>query len=177
MAWPNSRCMRSFASLRMTTSMDEIQSDITIRKPRRARRRSFCTTGGRCSATWVKVPSRNSIGWWKSQVRGWRGLWPMFLSSLVSAGWLRTGRGRRRGVAVSWPANPKDPCTERAIILNVYTELEFRKRGIARQVMQAILAWIKERGLRSVNLHASAEGRGLYEKLGFAATNEMRLRF
>jgi hypothetical protein len=26
-------------------------------------------------------------------------------------------------------------------------------------------------------LHASAEGRPLYEKLGFEATNEMRLRF
>ena len=44
-------------------------------------------------------------------------------------------------------------------------------------MMQTILAWIKERGLRAVNLHASAEGRGLYEKLGFEATNEMRLRF
>jgi len=31
--------------------------------------------------------------------------------------------------------------------------------------------------LRSVNLHASDEGRTLYEKLGFAPTNEMRLKF
>jgi GNAT superfamily N-acetyltransferase len=76
-----------------------------------------------------------------------------------------------------WPANPKDPCTERAVILNVYTEPEFRKRGIARQVMLTILAWIKEHGLRGVNLHSSSEGRALYEKLGFEATNEMRLRF
>jgi len=76
-----------------------------------------------------------------------------------------------------WPANPKDPCTERAVILNVYTEPEFRKRGIARQIMLTILAWVRERGLQSVNLHASDEGRPLYEKLGFAATNEMRLRF
>jgi GNAT superfamily N-acetyltransferase len=76
-----------------------------------------------------------------------------------------------------WPAHPKDPCTERAIILNVYTEPEFRKRGIAREIMLAILAWVKEQGLRSVNLHASVEGRKLYEKLGFEATNEMRLRF
>ncbi len=76
-----------------------------------------------------------------------------------------------------WPANPKDACTERAVILNVYTEPEFRKRGIARQIMVTILAWIKQRGLRAVNLHASAEGRRLYEKLGFTATNEMRLRF
>src|SRR5437660_7428156 len=33
----------------------------------------------------------------------------------------------------SWPANPKDPCTQRAVILNVYNEPEFRKLGIARQ--------------------------------------------
>jgi len=76
-----------------------------------------------------------------------------------------------------WPANPKDPCTERAVILNVYTEPEFRKHGIARQIMLTILAWIKGRGLHSVNLHASDEGRLLYEKLGFKATNEMRLKF
>jgi GNAT superfamily N-acetyltransferase len=76
-----------------------------------------------------------------------------------------------------WPANPKDPCTERAVILNVYTEKEFRKRGIARQIMLAIMAWIKKRGLRGVNLHASDEGRRLYKKLGFEVTNEMRLRF
>jgi GNAT superfamily N-acetyltransferase len=76
-----------------------------------------------------------------------------------------------------WPANPTDPCTERAVILNVYTEPEFRKRGIAREVMLTILEWLKQRGFRAVNLHASAEGRPLYEKLGFEATNEMRLKF
>jgi GNAT superfamily N-acetyltransferase len=82
------------------------------------------------------------------------------------------------GVLLSpWPANPFDPCTERAVILNVYTEVEFRRRGIAREVMQVILAWAEARGLRGVNLHASDEGRVLYEKLGFVQTNEMRLRF
>ena len=80
------------------------------------------------------------------------------------------------GVLLSpWPANPKDPCTERAIILNVYTEPEFRRRGVARQIMQVILTWLKARGLRSVNLHASDEGRPLYQALGFEPTNEMRL--
>ena len=96
--------------------------------------------------------------------------------------WLATdGAGRVAGgggVLLSpWPANPHDPCTERAVILNVYTEPEFRRRGVARQVMAAILAWMKAYGLRGVNLHASAEGRALYEKLGFEATNEMRLKF
>jgi GNAT superfamily N-acetyltransferase len=76
-----------------------------------------------------------------------------------------------------WPANPKDPCTQRAVVLNVYTEAEFRKRGIAQQIMVTILEWLKQQGFRAVNLHASAEGRPLYERLGFEATNEMRLKF
>jgi GNAT superfamily N-acetyltransferase len=76
-----------------------------------------------------------------------------------------------------WPPSPHYPCTQRAVILNVYTEPEFRRRGIARQVMLAILAWVKEQGFGAVNLHASQEGRPLYESLGFEATNEMRLKF
>jgi GNAT superfamily N-acetyltransferase len=91
------------------------------------------------------------------------------------------GSGRACGgggvLLCPWPANPKDPCSQRAVILNVYTEPEFRKQGIARQIMLTILAWVKQQGLHSVNLHASDEGRSLYEKLGFEATNEMRLRF
>jgi len=91
------------------------------------------------------------------------------------------GKGRVAGgggvLLCPWPANPKDPCTQRAVILNVYTEPEFRKRGIARQIMLTILEWLKGRGLRAVNLHASVEGRPLYETLGFEATNEMRLKF
>jgi hypothetical protein len=43
--------------------------------------------------------------------------------------------------------------------------------------MLTILEWLKQRGFRAVNLHASREGRPLYEKLGFEATNEMRLKF
>jgi GNAT superfamily N-acetyltransferase len=77
----------------------------------------------------------------------------------------------------SWPANPKDPCTERAVILNVYTEPQFRRQGVARQIMLAILAWIEAQGFKSANLHSSREGRVLYERLGFEPTSEMRLRF
>jgi GNAT superfamily N-acetyltransferase len=91
------------------------------------------------------------------------------------------GAGRVAGgggvLLCPWPANPKDPCTQRAMILNVYTEPEFRKQGIARQIMLTILAWARQQGLRSVNLHASKEGRPLYEKMGFEPTNEMRLWF
>src|ERR1039458_5353641 len=89
--------------------------------------------------------------------------------------WLAVdGSGRVAGgggvLLCPWPANPHDPCTERAVILNVYTEQEFRRRGVARRVMAAILAWIKAYGLRGANLHASDDGRRLYEELGSVAT-------
>ena len=62
------------------------------------------------------------------------------------------------------------------IILNVYTEVAWRRRGIAEQLVRACLAWAQERGVERIVLHASAEGRRLYEKLGFVQTNEMRLQ-
>jgi GNAT superfamily N-acetyltransferase len=97
-------------------------------------------------------------------------------------GWLaENNSGRVTGgggvLLCPWPASPKDPLLRRAIILNVYTEPEFRQRGIARRIMVTILGWLKEQGFLSVSLHASDEGRHLYEELGFEATNEMRLRF
>jgi uncharacterized protein (DUF1330 family) len=40
--------------------------------------------------------------------------------------------------------------------------------------MQHVLAWARHERLDRLVLHASAEGRRLYEGLGFVATNEMR---
>ena len=64
----------------------------------------------------------------------------------------------------------------RGNILNVYTNANFRRRGLARALMQAALDWCKQNGIDTVILHASPSGRSLYESMGFAATNEMRLR-
>ena len=63
-----------------------------------------------------------------------------------------------------------------AIIQNVYTEPEWRRRGVARLLMQEIISWSRKTGIDSLVLHASDEGRPLYEKLGFIATTEMRFR-
>jgi ribosomal protein S18 acetylase RimI-like enzyme len=62
-----------------------------------------------------------------------------------------------------------------AIILNVYVEPGWRRRGVAEALMRAVLDALAERGIRRVVLHASADGRRLYERLGFVPTNEMRL--
>jgi GNAT superfamily N-acetyltransferase len=64
---------------------------------------------------------------------------------------------------------------EEACVLNVYTEPEHRRRGLARRLMQEILAWCRGRAITRIALHASDAGRPLYESLGFMQTNEMRL--
>jgi GNAT superfamily N-acetyltransferase len=64
---------------------------------------------------------------------------------------------------------------QQALIVNVYTEPEWRRQGVAERLVQHILDWCRDRRIASTVLHASAQGRTLYEKLGFAPTNEMRL--
>lgn len=61
-----------------------------------------------------------------------------------------------------------------AIVLNVYTEPAWRRRGLAAILMQRVLDWASANGVKSLVLHASDSGRPLYEKLGFVPTNEMR---
>jgi GNAT superfamily N-acetyltransferase len=74
-----------------------------------------------------------------------------------------------------WPAHPYDLECRRATILNVYTYPDHRRQGIARRLMQTMIDWCKHQGFARVNLHASADGRHLYEALGFEPSNEMRL--
>lgn len=78
-------------------------------------------------------------------------------------------------VIMDWPAHPREPRDSKAMILNMYTEREFRRQGIARRVMQAMIDWCRDNGYRTVALHASSEGRPLYASLGFEPSNEMRL--
>jgi GNAT superfamily N-acetyltransferase len=61
-----------------------------------------------------------------------------------------------------------------ALIVNVYCEPEHRRRGLARALMAALLDWSKRERIANVVLHASRDGRPLYESLGFVQTNEMR---
>jgi GNAT superfamily N-acetyltransferase len=76
-----------------------------------------------------------------------------------------------------WVPGPTDASTRRAVIYNVYTEPEYRRRGLARILMNKALKWCRTQGIRTVTLHASDKGRKLYELLGFEQTDEMRLEF
>lgn len=61
-----------------------------------------------------------------------------------------------------------------ALVLNVYVDANWRRRGVAEALMRTLLADLDARGIRRIVLHSSDEGRRLYERLGFVQTNEMR---
>ena len=76
---------------------------------------------------------------------------------------------------VQWIPGCDDPGTRRAWVHGIYTEPEFRRRGLGRRLMECIVTWCRDNGCRAVLLHATEQGRPIYESLGFRASNEMRL--
>src|SRR5579862_7987262 len=78
-------------------------------------------------------------------------------------------------VVVPWPGGGFRSRPRRAWILNIYVHRDWRRRGLARAIMKALIEWCRSQEFDCVCLHASREGRPLYEQLGFVATNEMRL--
>src|SRR5690349_19566615 len=65
------------------------------------------------------------------------------------------------------------PSGPQGLILNMYTEPAWRRRGLASLLMETMIQWSRDHGVASLVLHASSMGRPLYEQLGFADTNEM----
>lgn len=66
-----------------------------------------------------------------------------------------------------------DPTVE-AHIQNVFIEQPHRRRGAGRQLMEYIIKWAKDKGIKRMSLHTSEDGKALYESLGFSYTKEMR---
>src|SRR4030095_16353264 len=82
----------------------------------------------------------------------------------------RGGRGGRRAGGADHPLGapaPRYPGRQLAFVYNVYTEPAHRRRGVARLLMDAIHAWCREHDVSSVALNASADGRPLYEAMGY----------
>jgi GNAT superfamily N-acetyltransferase len=94
--------------------------------------------------------------------------------------WLaEESRGRIVGgggiLIADWPGYPGENHAKRAWILNMYTEPQARRRGIAKQLLETLQGWCRIEGFSAVSLHASPAGRPLYETAGFQPTNEMKL--
>jgi len=58
----------------------------------------------------------------------------------------------------------------------MYTEPDFRRRGLATRIVREAVAWCRSAGFRSMRLHASRAGRRVYAKLGWERTWEYALR-
>jgi N-acetyltransferase len=110
------------------------------------------------------------------------------LASGEYIGWLASPKSEPgsiiAGAGVQLRKVPPHPCRpsrdgafaqgRHAIVVNVFTEPEWRRRGVARLVMEEILRWARAEKLDRLVLHASDEARSLYDRMGFVATNEMR---
>jgi GNAT superfamily N-acetyltransferase len=70
------------------------------------------------------------------------------------------------------PPSPKDLTTTRGHLYNVSTEPTFRRRGLAKACVIALLDWYRdETDAGQIELHATEQGDSLYRALGFADTS------
>ena len=59
------------------------------------------------------------------------------------------------------------PTGLRAHLMNVYTKSEYRRKGIAKEMIELLLDEAKEKGVTEISLNATEMGRPLYKALGF----------
>jgi GNAT superfamily N-acetyltransferase len=108
-----------------------------------------------------------------------------WLDSGDYVGWLATpadqpemvvgGAGVQLQPILPRPVNPSTVGEGRqGTVVNVFTEPQWRRRGVAGLLMKEIITWSKDEHLDRLLLHASDEGRSVYERLGFIPGNEMR---
>ena len=69
-----------------------------------------------------------------------------------------------------------NPTGKKAYIMNMYTNPDYRRRGIAFKTLDLLVTDAKEKGITAISLEATDMGRPLYEKYGFIKmNNEMEL--
>ena len=63
--------------------------------------------------------------------------------------------------------SPASPTGEEGYVVNVYTLPDWRRRGVGSALMEALLEESRRLHLCRLRLHATWEGRKLYERFGF----------
>ncbi|MFF3326805.1 GNAT family N-acetyltransferase [Streptomyces sp. NPDC002889] len=71
------------------------------------------------------------------------------------------------------PGNPEGTS---GYVFSVATDEDMRRRGYSRACTEGLLGWFRERGVRRIDLRASAEGEPLYASLGFVRTPDPAMR-
>jgi GNAT superfamily N-acetyltransferase len=85
--------------------------------------------------------------------------------------------GGAGAVLLDWGPTRANPGGQMARIVNVFTVQALRGRGMARELLQAVMRQCEALGVREFNLGATPQGRSLYRSLGFEDYQaEMRRR-
>ena len=64
------------------------------------------------------------------------------------------------------------PTGNRAHLMNVYTNKNYRRQGIAKQMVSLLIEEAKSKGATEISLDATEDGRPLYKSLGFTENKE-----
>ena len=64
------------------------------------------------------------------------------------------------------------PTGKRAHLMNVYTRQEYRRRGIARKMVELLIDESWKAGATEISLDTTESGRPFYESMGFADSTE-----
>lgn len=65
-----------------------------------------------------------------------------------------------------------NPSGKKAYVMNMYTNPEYRRKGIAYKTLDLLINDAKEKGIDFISLEATDMGRPLYEKYGFVKMND-----
>jgi ribosomal protein S18 acetylase RimI-like enzyme len=65
------------------------------------------------------------------------------------------------------PPSFTNPTGELVYVTNVYTKDEYRRQGLATKLVTLVLEDARSRGYSFAQLHASEDGKSVYERLGF----------
>ncbi|HIU75663.1 MAG TPA: GNAT family N-acetyltransferase [Candidatus Pelethocola excrementipullorum] len=65
-----------------------------------------------------------------------------------------------------------NPTGNKAYIMNIYTNPDYRRMGIAHKILDFLVSASREKGISAICLEATDMGRPLYENYGFIAMND-----
>ncbi|HUK79609.1 MAG TPA: GNAT family N-acetyltransferase [Nitrososphaerales archaeon] len=94
---------------------------------------------------------------------------------------VRTTDGEVVGSGCIWLREEQPRPTDMRLVvpylMSMYTVKRYRRQGVASLIVNGALKWCRKQEYDRVVLHASKEGRSVYEGLGFEPSNEMRVKF
>ena len=63
------------------------------------------------------------------------------------------------------------PTGKRAHLMNVYVKKDFRRKGLAKKMLELLIEEAKSRKVTEISLDATEKGRPLYESMGFCSND------